>query len=87
MAEFLLKKMLFDEKLSGVEVFSRGVTAIENSLMSEIGQALLLSEDGIHAENHRSKKLQKKIFRKLTLFGDGILSCRFTEREVSIFYG
>jgi len=67
MAEFLLKKMLFDEKLSGVEVFSRGVAAIENSLMSEIGQALLLSEDGIHAENHRSKKITEKDIQEADL--------------------
>ena len=57
MAEFLLKKMLFDEKISGVEVISRGVAAIESNLMSEIGQAVLLSEDGIHAETHRSGKI------------------------------
>jgi len=57
MAEFLLKKILFDEKTSGIEVFSRGVAAVENSPMSEIGRALLLSEDGIYAENHRSKKI------------------------------
>jgi len=57
MAEFLLRKILFDEKISGVEVISRGVAAIENSLMSEIGQAVLLSEDGIHAETHRSGKI------------------------------
>ena len=57
MAEFLLKKMLFDEKISGVQVISRGVAATENTLMSEIGQALLLSENGVHAENHRSGKI------------------------------
>jgi protein-tyrosine-phosphatase len=57
MAEFLLKKIFFDEKISGVEVISRGVAAIENGLMSEIGRALLLSEDGIHAETHRSGKI------------------------------
>ncbi len=57
MAEFLLKKMFFDEKISGIEVISRGVAAIENSLMSEVGQAVLLLEDGIHAETHRSGKI------------------------------
>ena len=57
MAEFLLKKMFFDEKISGIEVISRGVAAIENSLMSEVGQAVLLLEDGIHAETHRSSKI------------------------------
>ncbi|HAS51248.1 MAG TPA: hypothetical protein DCS21_05720 [Gammaproteobacteria bacterium] len=57
MAEFLLKKMLYDQNISGVEVFSRGVAATKNTLMSETGQAVLLSEDRICAENHRSKNI------------------------------
>lgn len=59
MAEFLLKKMLDDEKICGVEVISRGVAALENCPMSEIGQALLISEDGIQAETHRSRKIEE----------------------------
>ncbi|MFZ1643079.1 MAG: PEP/pyruvate-binding domain-containing protein [Candidatus Contendobacter sp.] len=59
MAEFLLKKMLHDEKIRGVEVISRGVAALENCPMSEISQALLISEDGMHAETHRSRRIEE----------------------------
>ena len=60
MAEFLLKKMLSDKNITGIEVFSRGVAATDDNLMSETGQAVLLLEDGICAKNHRSKKITEK---------------------------
>jgi protein-tyrosine-phosphatase/phosphohistidine swiveling domain-containing protein len=64
MAEFLLKKMLDDEKISGFEVISRGVAALENCPMSETGQALLLSEDRICAEAHRSRRIEEVDIRE-----------------------
>ena len=64
MAEFLLKNMLFKEGVSGVEVFSRGVAALENQPMSEIGQTLLLSEEGISASGHRSRRLEERDIRE-----------------------
>ncbi len=57
MAEFLLKKILSDEKISGVQVISRGVAATENVRMSEVAQALILSKDGIHGQTHRSARV------------------------------
>ncbi|MFO1424326.1 MAG: PEP/pyruvate-binding domain-containing protein [Candidatus Competibacteraceae bacterium] len=59
MAEFLLKKMLCDRRINGIEVISRGVAATDNNPISKIGQALLLAEDGVHTETHRSKKIEE----------------------------
>lgn len=64
MAEFLLKKMLHDGRINGVEVVSRGVAATDNNPISKIGQALLLTEDGVHAETHRSKKIDEADVRE-----------------------
>lgn len=57
LAKRLLMKMLVAEGIAGVTVFSRGVAAFEDRPMSETSQALLLSEDGIIAANHRSRRL------------------------------
>lgn len=57
MAEFLLKNMLHSERVSGVEVISRGVAALEGLHMSELGQAVLFSKDSIQAQTHRSAKI------------------------------
>ncbi len=57
-AEFLFKKMLSDKKIQGIDVSSRGVAAIYGRPISETGLALLLLEDGIHAEAHCSKMLE-----------------------------
>jgi protein-tyrosine-phosphatase len=59
MAEFLFNRILCEEKISGFEVSSRGVAALENCPMSQTAQALLLAEDGIHAEAHRSRKIEE----------------------------
>ena len=59
MAEILWKKMLVVEGITGVKVWSRGVAALEDRPMSGISQALLLSEDGIIAASHRSRKLAR----------------------------
>ncbi|HRD67012.1 MAG TPA: PEP/pyruvate-binding domain-containing protein [Candidatus Competibacter sp.] len=64
MAEFLLKKILFDKKIGGVDVTSRGVAATDNQPMSKIGQALLLAENGVHAETHCSKKIDETDVRE-----------------------
>lgn len=64
MAEFLLKKMLCDKKIGGVEVLSRGVAATDNNPISKIGQALLLAENGVHSETHRSKKIDETDVRE-----------------------
>ena len=57
LAEILLKKMLAAEGIIGVTVWSRGVAAVDERPMSDASQALLLSEDGIIAANHRSRRL------------------------------
>lgn len=57
LAEHLLKKMLVVEGITGVTVSSRGVAALEDKPMSDPSQALLLSEDGIIAVDHLSRKL------------------------------
>ena len=57
LAEILLKKMMLAEGITGVNVCSRGVAALDDRPMSESSQGLLLSEDGIIAVNHRSRKL------------------------------
>ena len=67
LAELLLKKMLVEEGISGVKVCSRGVAAVEGRPMSEPSQALLLSEDGIMATNHRSRVLAETDIREADL--------------------
>ena len=67
MAEFLLKKMLAEEGVRGVEVLSRGVAALENRPMSDTGQALLLAEDGISAAIHRSRRIAEADVRDADL--------------------
>ena len=57
LAEQLLKKMLLVEGINGVRVSSRGVVAVPDMPMSDASQALLLSEDGIEATDHRSRSL------------------------------
>ncbi len=64
MAEFLFKKMLSDKKISGVEVVSRGIAATDHNPISKIGQTLLLAENGVHAETHRSKKIEESDIRE-----------------------
>ncbi|MCC9001158.1 MAG: hypothetical protein LM549_00820, partial [Candidatus Competibacter sp.] len=64
MAEFLFKKMLSDKKIEGVEVVSRGIAATDHSPISKIGQALLLAENGVYAETHRSKKIEESDIRE-----------------------
>ena len=67
LAELILKKMLVAEGIPGFEVCSRGVAALEDRPMSEISQALLLSEDGIIATNHRSRRLAEADVREADL--------------------
>jgi protein-tyrosine-phosphatase/phosphohistidine swiveling domain-containing protein len=57
MAEYLLRMMLHDKKIGGITVTSRGVAATDNNPISKIGQALLLAENRVDAEAHRSKKI------------------------------
>jgi protein-tyrosine-phosphatase/phosphohistidine swiveling domain-containing protein len=57
MAELLLTKMLLDQGISGIDVFSRGVAAFEGRPMSEIGRMLLCTEDGIDPGMHRSRRI------------------------------
>ena len=59
MAEMLLKRMLSEQGIGGIEVRSCGVAAIEDRPMSEISQALLLAEDGISAVAHRSRRVDE----------------------------
>jgi len=67
MAKRLLMKMLVAEGIAGVKVFSRGVAALEDRQMSDTSQALLLSEDGIIAANHRSRRLAEADIREADL--------------------
>ena len=67
LAALLLKKMLAEQGISGVKVCSRGVAAVEGRPMSEPSQALLLSEDGITATNHRSRVLAEADIREADL--------------------
>lgn len=60
LAEFLLKKMLVDAKISGVRVISRGVATTESLPMSEASQAVLLSEYSISATTHRSARVSEQ---------------------------
>ncbi len=67
LAELLFEKMLVEERISGIKVCSRGVAAVEGRPMSESSQALLLSEDGIIATNHRSRVLAEADIREADL--------------------
>jgi len=63
-SSYLFKKMLSDKKIEGVEVVSRGIAATDHSPISKIGQALLLAENGVYAETHRSKKIEESDIRE-----------------------
>lgn len=67
MAEFLLRRMLVEEGIEGVEVSSRGVAALEGRPMSDIGQALLSAEDGLSAASHRSSRIAEADVRAADL--------------------
>jgi protein-tyrosine-phosphatase len=67
MAKRLLMKMLVAAGIAGVKVSSRGVAALEDRPMSDASQALLLSEDGINAANHRSRRLSEADIREADL--------------------
>jgi protein-tyrosine-phosphatase/phosphohistidine swiveling domain-containing protein len=67
MAEFLLRKMLLDQGIEGIEVCSRGVAAFENRPMSDISQALLLADGGIAPAGHRSRRIAEADVRDADL--------------------
>lgn len=67
MAELLLTKMLLDQGIGGIDVFSRGVAAFGNRPMSEIGRTLLCNEDGIDSGMHRSMRIDAADIRSADL--------------------
>ena len=67
LAEFLLNKMLAAEGIVGVKVQSRGISAVADRPMSDGSQALLLFEEDIIANGHRSRPLTDTDVREADL--------------------
>lgn len=67
LAEFLLNKMLAAEGIVGVKVQSRGISAVADRPMSDGSQALLLFEEDIIANGHRSRPLTDTDVRRADL--------------------
>jgi protein-tyrosine-phosphatase len=66
MAEAMLRPMLENEGVAGIEVFSRGVAAVEGQPLSD-GAAVALKAIGLAAHDHRSHQLHRKDLMKADL--------------------
>jgi len=66
MAEAIFKHMLKQEGLDGIEVFSRGVAAVQDQSIPEESR-LALKAIGLSADDHRPQQLEQKDLRRADL--------------------